>query len=366
MTYIHDKGSPDSEVWVVLTKPLPTDTTRKYIFSSGTGYVFDKMMKEAQLPDYYVTCYLPDTTDSSIRNDIHSKLNSYQPKIILAVDAAGGKLCNELIPRRQGKSYDPDEDSEISKYCGSLLRSPHLNYPHYVIPIIHPTSVNQQYKLRDQLLLDLVKVAYELQYIKERGDLQPLPIRTLITEFSCFDELLYIIDSMGSSEYISNDIETTFLKKDSTYYGRTPGYPVVIALANSQNYAISFEFFRETPAATRELWLHLDNLFQSCITIGQNFHNFDSFYYEYCGFEFPEEHISDTLIRHHILWPELPHKLQYMTRQYTREPYYKDEGQGWSLKNMKNLKLYNAKDAAVTYEVWLAQEDEFRERPHLR
>jgi hypothetical protein len=54
-----------------------------------------------------------------------------------------------------------------------------------------------------------------------------------------------------------------------------------------------------------------------------------------------------------------------MTRQYTREPYYKDEGHGWSFKDMRKLKRYNALDVTVTYEVYLAQEQEFKERPHL-
>jgi hypothetical protein len=366
MPHIHDRGSPDADIWVVLTRPLPSDETRKYIFSSGIGYVFHKMMEEAALSEYFVTCYHPDSSDHNTVRDIDRLLNQHQPKIILAVDAAGGKLCGELIPKRQGKNYNPDEDSEITKYCGSLLHSPHLSYPHYVVPIIHPQAVVQQYKLRDQLLLDLIKVRYELEYIKENGALQQLPQRTLQYDFTCFDELLFVIDSFAAYTHISNDIETVYPKKGTQYFGRTPGYPVVIGLAPSSTYAISFDFFRETPAATRELWLHLDRLFSNCITIGQNFHNFDSYYYEYCGFEFDHDRIQDTLIRHHVLWPELPHKLQYQTRQYTREPYYKDEGQGWSIKNMKNLKLYNAKDAAVTYEVWQSEEEEFDERPYLR
>jgi hypothetical protein len=123
---------------------------------------------------------------------------------------------------------------------------------------------------------------------------------------------------------------------------------------------------RESISETKELWTHLDILFRNTITIGQNFFNFDLYYYEYLGFEFDYTRIEDTLIRHHVLWPELPHKLQYLCRQYTREPYYKDEGQGWSVKNMDNLKRYNALDATVTYEVFEGEEEEFAERPHLR
>lgn len=366
MPYIHSKGSPSSDVWVITFRPLPGDVDRGYIYSSGLGFMFDKIMKDAGINDYYVTCLMPDTANVNACRNLDGELNQYQPKIILPIDAYGARLCDELIPKRQGKSYDPDTDSEISKYCGSLLHSAFLQYPHYVIPIIDPTYIAQQYKLRDQVLLDLVKAKLELDYIKANGCLQALPQRQLITNFSEFDELLYIIDAMQSAERVSNDIETIYPKAKEPMYGKTPGLPVVAALATSADYAISFDFFRDSVSETKELWTHLDRLFRNTRTIGQNFLNFDMYYYEMLGFEFPEDKVSDTLVRHHVLWPELPHKLQYLCRQYTREPYYKDEGQGWSVKKMDNLKRYNALDAAVTYEVWEAQEEEFKERPHLR
>jgi hypothetical protein len=48
--------------------------------------------------------------------------------------------------------------------------------------------------------------------------------------------------------------------------------------------------------------------------------------------------------------------------QYTREPYYKDEGKNWTVKEKTSMKRYNAKDCCVTYEVWERQEEEFDER----
>ena len=84
------------------------------------------------------------------------------------------------------------------------------------------------------------------------------------------------------------------------------------------------------------------------------------------GFRIDKTKVVDTMIRQHILWPELPKDLAFMSRQYTREPYYKDEGHGWNMKNMTKLKRYNALDTTVTFEVYLAQEKEFDERPYLR
>jgi len=100
--------------------------------------------------------------------------------------------------------------------------------------------------------------------------------------------------------------------------------------------------------------------------LGQNFFNFDLFRYEALGFDIPTKNCQDTLIRHHILWPELPHKLQFLTRQYTRQPYYKDEGKMWNMKDMRQLRRYNCLDVCVTMEVYLQQELEFNERPYLK
>jgi DNA polymerase I-like protein with 3'-5' exonuclease and polymerase domains len=66
------------------------------------------------------------------------------------------------------------------------------------------------------------------------------------------------------------------------------------------------------------------------------------------------------------LWPEFEHKLQFQTFQYTREPYYKDEGKLWTPKEgLAGLQLYNCKDSAVTYEIRDKQDEDFADRPWM-
>jgi hypothetical protein len=53
--------------------------------------------------------------------------------------------------------------------------------------------------------------------------------------------------------------------------------------------------------------------------------------------------------------------------QYTRLPYFKDEGKGWTLREgLPKLKRYNCLDACSTYEVWEEQETEFADNPSLK
>ena len=323
-------------------------------------------MQDAGFKDYYVTCLMP-TKDAFTGGDWESRINNHKPKIIIPLDSAGGQFNKALIPTRRGANYDEEKDSEISKYAGSLLQCDRFQWPHYVVPTYGPDFIARQWKQRDIVVsCDLQKAALELEYWRKNGILQPLPIRTCQIDFSCFDELLHIIMDMRNTPIISNDIETIYPRDKSVWKGLHPGYPITIGLASSASFGISFNLFRDNVVETRELWRALNNLFKETIQLGQNFFNFDINFYKMLGFEIDPKRVIDTMIRHAILWPELQHKLQFLTRQYTRQPYYKDEGHGWSLKDMRGLKHYNCLDVCVTREVYDEQEKEFEERPHLK
>ncbi len=367
MPVIQDRGSPSSRVWVIAQAPFKNDADKGFLFSSPMGYVFDKMMREAGFTDYYAISSQPDLAHKESCRDVHGMLQKHQPPIIIPLEAAGLGFLPQLTPKRQGKDYDPEADSEISKYCGSLLSSPALSYPHYMVPTYAADTIVRQWKERDIVInCDLGKAKAELDYWREHGILKPLPQRTCKIDFQDFDELLHILQSFKHSDVVSNDIETIYPRDKSIWKGLLPGYPITIGLANSANFGISFNLFRDSPVESRELWRTLNQLFKETIQLGQNFFNFDINFYKMLGFEIDEDRVIDTMVRHHILWPELPHKLQFLTRQYTREPFYKDEGHGWSVKDMRGLKHYNCLDVCVTKEVYDEQEKEFDARPNLR
>jgi len=369
MSFIHDKGNPTSPVWVVVDKPFESDISKGYLYSGPMGWMFDKMMQEAGINDYYVTCWRPDTDHPESFKNIDGALNQYKPPIIITLGAIGWKLLPQLTPTRRSKKFNPDEDSELGKYAGSILTSKYLNYPHYIIPTYSPTDIVKQWKMRDIVInCDLGKAASELEYWKTHAfNLEPLPERVHKINFDCFDELLLDIDNMLSCSIVSNDIETIYPKaptktQPSQFYKILPGYPITASLASSSNFSISFDFFREKTSETRELWKHIAKLLWEVPSLGQNFFNFDANFYESLGFRIDLSRCRDTLIQHHLLWAELKHTLQFQTRQYTREPYYKDEGHGWNIKDMRQLKIYNCKDTMVTYEIYEKQVEELKAR----
>lgn len=206
----------------------------------------------------------------------------------------------------------------------------------------------------------------EFLYWKATGKIQPLRERRLICDDRIdLNELLSHFEKFSRAKYLSNDIETVYPKKESKLFPH-PGFAIVIGLADSANFGVSFKLYRDSIEETKILWRAYDDIISQARIIGQNFINFDTYYQRAVGFDIMPKQVQDTLIRHHILWPELPHKLQFLTRQYTRQPFYKDEGKHWNIKHMKDLMHYNALDVTVTYEVFEAQEKEFNDRPHLR
>jgi uracil-DNA glycosylase len=366
--FIHSKGSMTSPVWILVDTPYAGDIAKGYLFSSGYGYVFEKMMQDAGFTDYYVTCYRPDTDARNAYRNIDGELNQLKPPIIIPLGAVGQQLLPEMRLTSRKANYNPDKDSAISKYAGSIMTSDRLTYPHYVIPTFTPEDITKQWKQRDVVVsCDLSKAYAELEYWKQHRVLNPLPVIDAKVDFPDLDELLYILKEMMHEEWISNDIETIYPRKPtktqpSQFYKILPGYPITIGLASTNTSGISFELFRENNLESVELWKCLAKLLKNVRSVGQNFFNFDANFYEMLGFELPLAECRDTMILHHQLWPELQHKLQFLARQYTRHPYWKDEGAGWTIKNMRGMKIYNVKDVCVTLEIFKCQLEELKQR----
>lgn len=366
MKTIYPKGNPGAPIWVVVETPYPKDAEKGYIFSSGMGYVFDKMMSATGLRDYYVIARAPDLEDKHSYCIVENELNHYRPPIIITLGDSGKHFCPELgVKGKSIKGAAPEEKTELDKYAGSLLTSKLLSYPHYIIPTYTVDKIVQDWALRDVVVsLDLGKAKSELDYFRQHGTLESLPNRELKFDLS-FNETIAYLQYFQTKPMLSIDIESIYHNKNSIFWPH-PGYPISIGIADSPKLGVSFNLWWDDPQNNLVLWRELDKLFRSVKHLGQNYFHFDAPRLSSLGFGIDLHNIQDTMIRHHILWPELPHKLQFQTRQYTRQPYYKDEGKRWSAKEQSSLRRYNCLDVCVTYEIYEAQELEFEQRPYLK
>lgn len=390
---IYPNGDPESPLWAIIDEPLPRDHEKGYLFSSPLGWHFFKICEEAGLPRPYVTCLKPDPgvkydDDTLVEEFINNNCLSesiypgqLKPRIIILLGEistyrflpfTAKRLKNSSKKTASGaSSVEIKQEASLDKYAGSILESPFLDYPHYIIPTYDPKYVMDNWAYRDiQISIDLGHVRQELEYYLNNQKLLELPARELITEPSYEDLmefLLLVLDTKSrENPEAANDIETIRPIKNSKRYSGHPGYPYTNSFAISPYKAISYSFWDYPPSQLSQIWTLTDAIYREVPIVGQNFFIFDFNHTTAMGFRPRLETIKDTMLRHHILWPELSHKLQFLTKQYTRQPYYKDEGKTWTPKQKKQLMRYNALDSCVTYEAYLRQEDEFNERPHLR
>ena len=358
------RGCIDSPIWIIAEAPSEMDIKKGYIHTDGIGYVLDKMLQDAELPsDCFIYPFVETldlVQDLELRkNTLITLLEIKHPSLLVTL---GPKVTGLLVPETKSKSK-PFE-CKLNSYSGSLLSSPFLSYSHYCIPTYTPNFICTNWSFRDiTVSIDFGHVREEYEYWLLNKKLNPLPARKLIVEPS-FEELINFLGAINSTNYISVDIETIRPVKASQIEVRH-GYCYCISIATSPWEAISFSIWDYTTIQLVKIWQLLDKILREVPQIGQNYFSFDAHYLETLGFRPCLEKCQDTLIRHHILWPELEHKLQFQTRQYTRQPFYKDEGKGWSPKYKKALMRYNALDTTITYEIFLAQDKEFQERPHL-
>jgi uracil-DNA glycosylase family 4 len=218
-----------------------------------------------------------------------------------------------------------------------------------VIPTFHPSFVLRDRSNFPTFDLDIKRICED----------------SLFQEFK-WPNRTYIIDPRGSeleewterlcqAQYLGTDIETTKKEKHLLCIGFAPSPDVGVCLVN-----------------------HGDSHFIQCVQriLSSNakkifhFGTFDTEVLHLKGFEV-NEYYWDTLVGQHILAPELPRGLDYLSSVYTREPYYKSTGRNeipgdnkeWGEKfDRKALYEYNAKDCCVTIEIALQQMQELKGR----
>lgn len=365
MSIINNYGPENSPIWILLDAPYDNDSDSGTILGGGYGYNFKKIWKMGglSLNDIHIKSLRPclgaSYTRENILSNLTMELEKNKPTFIVPLS---DEILNYLVPHT---TQAKEKNSSLGKWSGSLLQSKYLSYPHYVIGSQSPEWVTRNWDYSEiQAFIDFGHVREEFEYWRQYGTINPLPKRNLSTQPTYPDLISYLHDCLRY-KFISVDIETIRPKRGSYYHAINCGYPYTIAIATSPKDAVSFSFWDYDENQCIQIWRMLNEILSKISQIGQNYFLFDSHYLEALGFRIALQTCKDTLLRHHILWPSLKHALHFQTRQYTREPYYKDDGKHFNVKRKELFMNYNARDAAVTYEIYEEQEKEFQERSHL-
>jgi uracil-DNA glycosylase len=367
LRYVGIRGNPHAPVCIVGEAPGKDEDRQCLSFVGASGLLLDRMVSESGfVPSevWFTNPYKTRPPDNQLdllatlqveldlfTNQFFEELRTYKPTIIVTCGKTATRLlCPQTIPKIRSKS---DEDKEgFGSWRGSLLQSAALNWPHYIIPMYHPAFVLRNYAEREICVMILQRAFEEFTHWKRFQLLNPLPKREIITNPSYEDCCTYLERCINSQSFISIDIE--LLKRR---------VPYTISFALNPWSSMSLSLWNYDASQLVSIWRLIDGILSSKQIIGQNFTSFDAHWLRVLGFSVNLRNVHDTLIRHHVLWPGLRHKLEFQCMQYTRQPFYKWEGKEWTVKSpIEDLMHYNALDSAITYEVFNAQEEEFNER----
>lgn len=264
---------------------------------------------------------------------LEKELKAVDPNVIITL----GKEALRAVTQRT--------DISEHNYRGSILDSPAGK----VIPTFDIRYIFKVWEDNPIMIFDLIRAKEE--------SLSPelnLPERELLTD-PTFSEIKNFINHCKEQEKLSFDIET--IKGQSDEYK----YIDCVGLAPSANLAMCVPLCKAngkniwTIQEEMEIRYMLADLLadKNIMKIAQNA-QFDISHLEDNGI--PIENLYfDTMNAAKVIEPEFPKGLDFLVSVYTREPYYKDTSatERW---------IYNAKDAACTFEVHEGQLNDLAER----
>ena len=278
----------------------------------------------------------------------------HKPKVILAL---GQQVCKVL--GIEGKLFDNR---------GSVFTLPRKSRTCYVIPTFAPRELKKPLRMFADEKLEKsyfaggdVKRAvraynYGWQTPPERFNLTPTiqNVRDFVKE------------AQEDRRLLGTDLEATGLNLE---YAKI----VTIGMAWNQSDAIVIPLLRE---GGREYWSQvekkevielLNSLFNSNKFMFQNGVGYDVPLLRQNGFDFPlESFTEDTMIYHHILSPEQPHRIGFISSQYGSQPFWKDSFLTKKVSifetNQLEMRRYNARDCIALFQIMDGMRQDMEER----
>jgi uracil-DNA glycosylase family 4 len=233
------------------------------------------------------------------------------------------------------------QHKDITNWRGSILWSKFHGVK--VVPTLHPAALLRgatseggsqggTRKLRPAVILDLERARMESSYQELR--LRP---RTLLVN-PVGEEHDAAYQRLRAAKTLTFDIET-FGGLNLACIGFSDGDP---------EWAVTWSFDNDPGRYA----LFKDLLESDVPKVGQNL-MYDVTMLDQIGIHV--RNITwDTMLASHVIIPDLPKGLDFLTSVYTDMPYYKEEGKTWrepDAKGKQQLYTYNAKDIVATTEI---------------
>lgn len=369
-------GDPRSKIAIVGEAPGREEEQRLQCFVGQTGMLLDRLLTTAKLtrseiyfnnvvkerpPDNKVSVFINSTKKYGIR--AKPKYYGYEAQLKEELDACD---ANIIIACGNVSLYALTREWGILKRRGSIYKSTLLEYrngqPRKVIACIHPAAALRaysdiQYFYRHYIIFDLNRARKQ----SHTPDF-PYPERSFVIHPTFERTMQYLTDIKDNYDQVAFDIETMLerIRRDT---GLSKTYKDVvrsisqIGFAKTPYDAISIPFWMDNHNYWDERQeLEIIKIISDIMydkrkeKIAQNVMYDTSVMFRLLGII--PHNLHDTMIMQRIANPDLPARLEFLTSVNTFEPYYKDEREGHLYKHNPSKSIYNAKDCAVTFEVF--------------
>lgn len=334
-------GPQNAKILVLTDVPDWADVPAGKLFSGGTGrYLLDKFREcgvqrvqlrcEAvceRLPPGRKWWLLDELERSQWMSDCHARIAQLAPTVIVALGDIPLKLTTGL--------------NSIDKWHMSVLESVDFGGRRCkVVPVLHPDRIMKQFKENPFLRMGIQKAVEEshstkLSYIEREFVIQPS-----LVQFAEY------VERLENAEWLTFDIETMNGQITCIGFSDSPKFALCVP-TRPQDWQDN-EF--------HAVWLLIARVLRSNAKKAAQNGIYDITYLSKYGVEV-KNFAYDTMHVQKLLYPEFPKGLDMLARIYTREPYWKDEGKSWSLRqDIRQLYFYNCKDVACTFEIMQKQQ----------
>jgi len=359
-TYVGNEGSPNAKLWCVGEAPgyYEEQEGRPFVGRAGTlledvlrlngvmrsEVFFTNLLHYRPLDNKFQLALDTQELKDGIA-ELNSLLKRHSPNCIAAF---GGYPCGFLTGHHG-----------ITRYRGSIL-SVRNNPKLKVIPTYHPSYIERNPKYYTIFDNDIRRIVEDSKFPELN-----IPELEITTNYLDYRDVLL------NAKFITIDIETVTGTDIILCVGfaYSPTQSVVVPCDGTFN---SNNFISEILASNVPKGAHFGTYDKTVLILNKYTIN---------------NYIHDTIIQAHVLAPELPKSLAYLTSIYTRIPYYKSAGRenipskdevdkvqvvsdqkSWPAKrNKQELYIYNGTDCCATYQVFMAQQEELKDdTDHVR
>lgn len=188
-----------------------------------------------------------------------------------------------------------------------------------LLPTFHPMMVQHQFKMYTVVVKDLIRAQTEAL----RGPTLVTPKRSILID-PCLSELREYVPALLASPLLSIDIETGWGQITSIGFAPDTEHAIVVPFVDKRQPDRSYW---RTASDEERAWGYCRTILESdAPKVGQNFAQYDAFWFLEKYRIGVRNLMHDTRLLHHALYPELPKTLLFMGNSYTSQGSWK----GWA------------------------------------